>query len=68
MKILLLLFLVKLNIIGCPDISKIKKIFLHYVISSVFGFKHIKKQAELGFKFIYGMEAIGIEDSFKLIC
>lgn len=28
--------------------------------------QHIKKQAELGFKFIYGMEAIGIEDSFKL--
>lgn len=28
--------------------------------------QHIKKQAELGFKFIYGMEAIGIENSFKL--
>ena len=28
--------------------------------------QHIKKQAELGFKFIYGTDAIGIEDSFKL--
>jgi hypothetical protein len=28
--------------------------------------QHIKEQAELGFKFIYGAEPIGIEDSFKL--
>lgn len=28
--------------------------------------QHIQKQAELGFKFIYGTEPIGIEDSFKL--
>lgn len=28
--------------------------------------KHIKKQAELGFKFILGKEEIGIDDSFKL--
>lgn len=28
--------------------------------------QHIQKQAELGFKYIYGMEPIGQEDSFKL--
>lgn len=27
---------------------------------------HIRKQAELGFKFIYGTDPVGIEDSFKL--
>lgn len=28
--------------------------------------RHIQKQAELGFKYIYGTEPVGIEDNFKL--
>lgn len=28
--------------------------------------RHIQKQAELGFKFMYGAEPVGVEDNFKL--